>query len=204
MIFKMYQLKVIMKNCDVLETDEYYHIFNRAVGSDRLFVTESDYAEFIYKWKKYISPIAEVYSFCLMPNHFHFLAKMRSSSVVEKHLNCKKETLNKLISRRFASLFSSYAMAFNHRYTRKGKLFMLPFKRKKVNSDKYFTQMVYYIHRNPLHHGMRSDPGQWEYSSYSDLISDNPTWIHRNDVLHWFGGKKGFIEYHKYMNLMSE
>ena len=192
-----------MKNIEILQPDSYYHIYNRAVGSEKLFLADHDYGQFLQKWQYYISPIVKVYAYCLMPNHFHFLVRVNSIESVLKCLKNREESIGIGMSRRFSSFFSAYAMSFNYRYNRKGKLFMLPFKRKEVTSDSYFTQLVYYIHRNPLHHGILVDPGGWEYSSFPDLIDDNQTWIYRRDVHEWFGGKEAFINYHRYMNLLS-
>ena len=75
---------------------------------------------------------------------------------------------------------------------------MLPFRRKKIESNDYFTRLIYYIHRNPLHHGLTENPSDWPYSSYRRIIDNKPTWVHRHDVLDWFGGIEKFIEQHNY------
>ncbi|HRP60464.1 MAG TPA: transposase, partial [Vicingus sp.] len=58
---------------DLLETKCYYHIYNRANGSEKIFLNEENYLFFLQKYIEYIHPIAETYCYCLMPNHFHFL-----------------------------------------------------------------------------------------------------------------------------------
>ena len=193
-----------MNNVAILEPEGFYHIYNRAVGSEKLFLSEFDYGQFLYKWQKYISPISVVYSYCLMPNHFHFLVQIKPLREISKTLEIKEKGIGKTLSQRFSNFYNSYAKSFNMRNARKGKLFMLPFKRKHVDTDGYYTQLVYYIHRNPLHHGLLIEPGKYEYSSYGDILRDTPTFVYRNAVLSWFGGRNEFIQYHQYMNLFPD
>lgn len=56
----------------------YYHVYNRANGLENIFVEERNFDFFLDKWKLYINPIADSYAWCLMPNHFHFLVKIKS------------------------------------------------------------------------------------------------------------------------------
>ncbi len=54
---------------------------------------------------------------------------------------------------RFANFFNAYAKGFNKSYNRTGKLFEERFKKKKVGTNRYYTQMIYYIHANAQRHG---------------------------------------------------
>lgn len=71
-----------------LEAGVTYHIYNRSVGNDNLFFQEGNYSYFIEKWKEYL-PYLDVYAYCLMPNHFHFLAQAKSMEVeaLQSHIN---------------------------------------------------------------------------------------------------------------------
>ena len=57
-------------------------------------------------------------------------------------------------------------------------------------------QVVYYIHANPLHHGIVSDFTSYKYSSYKKINGTKITRLQRKEVLTWFGGLSGFIKYH--------
>ncbi len=57
-----------------------YHIYNRANGNESLFFREDNYLYFLEKYKEYISPVAETFCYCLMPNHFHFLIRIKSEN----------------------------------------------------------------------------------------------------------------------------
>ncbi len=57
---------------------KYYHIYNHANGFENIFNEERNYRFFLEKYQFYISPIADTLAYCLMPNHFHFLIKIKS------------------------------------------------------------------------------------------------------------------------------
>jgi len=61
-----------------LEIDKFYHIFNRGINSKLTFLSNENYNYFLQKVKVYLVPYFDIYAYCLMPNHFHFLLKVRS------------------------------------------------------------------------------------------------------------------------------
>ena len=75
-----------------LEEDRYYHIYNRANGSEKIFVEKDNYRYFMDKYKQHISPIADTYCYCLMPNHFHFLIRIKTENEVRKALEDKAKS----------------------------------------------------------------------------------------------------------------
>ena len=77
-----------------------------------------------------------------------------------------------------------------------GSLFMKNFKRKEVDSDKYFLQLVHYIHMNPVAARMVEKLSDWEFSSYLKLISDHTTFLQREKILELFGGRENFVQVH--------
>ena len=97
----------------------------------------------------------------------------------------------------FSNLFNAYTKAINKAYARTGNLFQRPFGRIKVTSANYFARLVHYIHFNPQKHGFVSDFRDYPYSSYSALLSSNPTKLHRDDVLVWFNGRELFETGHQ-------
>jgi putative transposase len=64
-------------NTAILEPDGIYHIYNRANGSELLFLSDDNYRYFLEKFNQYIHPVADVFCYCLMPNHFHFLVRIK-------------------------------------------------------------------------------------------------------------------------------
>jgi REP element-mobilizing transposase RayT len=62
---------------EVLEPEGTYHIYNHANGSEKIFRRTADYDYFLQQYTLYIAPIADTYCFCLMPNHFHMLVRIK-------------------------------------------------------------------------------------------------------------------------------
>lgn len=60
-----------------LKYGKLYHIFNRGNNREDLFRFQEDYQHFLRLYEKYIEPIAETYSWCLLKNHFHLLVKIK-------------------------------------------------------------------------------------------------------------------------------
>lgn len=182
---------------EMLEFGRFYHIYNRAVGSELLFKTENDYFYFLNKFDRYLIELAEVYTYCLLPNHFHFLLRIKEEyEIVETQKFGGNEFLADKINQAFSNFFNSYTKSFNKIHKRKGKLFMLPYKRILVDEDDYFLILINYIHRNPIHHGLTNNFSNWKYSSYNACISDKPTKIKRKEIISSFGGTDKFIKFH--------
>ena len=127
-----------------LQAGTYYHIYNRANGSENLFREPENYRYFLQQWNKYITPVASTIAYCLMPNHFHFLIIIKEEKELEDFFNKKlskgsqplesfiEKEFNRHISLQFSHLFNAYAQAFNKMFQRKGSLFMSNFKKKKI------------------------------------------------------------------------
>ena len=180
---------------DKLLPGETYHIYNRAIGAELLFKEEKNYPYFLEKFLSYTSGICEVYCYCLLPNHFHFLARLNLTGLKDLSGLGLKDLSG--LAQPFSNLFNCYAKSYNKMYHRKGTLFMRPFKRILVDSDAYFTQLIHYIHANPVHHGYVENMHDWKFSSYNAMLSEQPTRLLREDVIRWFGNKKEFIRVHQ-------
>jgi len=109
-----------MINALQLEHGCFYHIYNRGNNSEVIFKEEENFLYFLILLKKHISPIAEIYAYCLLNNHFHLLIKIKENENNE----IKYE-------QSFSNIFNAYAKAYNKKYNRTGKLFEERFKRKK-------------------------------------------------------------------------
>ena len=67
-----------MKNYYIkLEFGNYYHIYNRGINGEDLFLINDNFVHFFRLYEKYIDPIAETYAWVLMKNHFHFLVRLK-------------------------------------------------------------------------------------------------------------------------------
>ena len=178
----------------ILTNGKFYHIYNHAVGSENIFREPENYRYFLSQWKKYISPIADTSCYCLLPNHFHFLIRMKSKAEL---IQFGTENLDKFFSQQFSNFFNSYAKAYNKRYERLGSLFLKPFRAKEVENEDYLSRLVFYIDHNPIHHGFESKIESWRYSSYLSILSNDQTFIQSEEIINWFGSRRDFIDFHR-------
>lgn len=189
-----------------LEPNYIYHIYTHANGNENLFREDDNYFYFLNKYSEYIHPVAETFAYCLMPNHFHLMVRVREEDVVFNFIKSRKPSLqgfqtlegfSKIISRQFSHLFNGYSQAYNKKYDRRGSLFIPNFKRKLINNDAYFIRLIAYIHNNPIHHGFVKDLNDWPHSSWHSYLVNKRTKLARKEGLKWFGGKEQFVEFHK-------
>ncbi len=114
-----------------------YHYYNHANGNDNLFVNEGNYRYFLKKYAEYLFPVFDTFAYCLLPNHFHFLIRVKKE---EENPNGFEKPLgfrfNKL-SHRVGSFQNAYTKAFNKQQNRKGSLFMQSFGRKAAEDEIY-------------------------------------------------------------------
>ncbi|TAL58663.1 MAG: hypothetical protein EPN85_11015 [Bacteroidetes bacterium] len=184
-----------------LDPESIYHIYNRANGSEKIFADEGNYHFFLSRYKTYIAPIVDSYCYCLMPNHFHFLVRIKEEEQIRSFFSEQKkmsssENLANLISNQFSKFFNSYVKAFNKQQNRKGSLLMKNFKRKLIDDEKYLRKVVHYIHQNPVEAKLSPKLNSWKFSSYSDIINERSTFLARSEVISWFENKENFIYCH--------
>lgn len=184
-----------------LEEGNFYHIYNRAVGSDLLFKTADNYKYFLKKYSEYLNDYVDTYAYCLLGNHFHLLISVkgelpRPSPALTNFESLSKLDAHQIVSRQFKNLFIAYTLAFNKQQNRNGTLFQTPFKRCLVGNDIYFTQLIYYIHSNPQTHGICNNFTEYEWSSYGSLLSEKLSQLKRTEIMQWFYGKEEFVKFH--------
>ena len=63
-----------------LNPDQYYHIFNRGNGGQWIFYKDRNYPYFLEKYGDYMLSYWDTYAFCLLPNHFHLMIKVKSEA----------------------------------------------------------------------------------------------------------------------------
>ena len=183
-----------------LDFGNYYHIYNRGNNGIDVFFENGNYEYFLKLYHQYIYPIAETYAWCLMKNHFHFFVYIRNEKeVLIDSLEYSTVDKPRVIdpSKQFGHLFNAYTQAINKKHSRTGSLFEKPFERKRVTSEKYLQNLIYYIHHNPVHHGFTKTIQEYPWSSYGSIISDLPTKLSRVEVINIYGSKVNFIEHHQ-------
>jgi putative transposase len=182
-----------MKTIQPLEHSKYYHIYNRGIDSDILFKEISNFEHFLRLYDQHIEPIAETYAWCLMRSHFHFLVRIKGIDEIPTEKKIQP-------SQSFSNLFNAYTRAFNKSYKRHGTLFERPFKRKEINSDNYFKNLIIYIHNNPVNHSICEHPISYPWSSYMTCLSSQPTRLKREEVIDVFNDPDNFKYMHQRIN----
>ena len=180
---------------EVLKIGHFYHIYNRGNNKEVIFFNKENYIYFLRLFKKYIPEVAEVHSYCLLPNHFHFLIKIKD----EQELNEKyKQDVTKL-HQPFANLFNAYTKAINKEQNRTGSLFQRNFKKTLITDNTQLQNTVIYINTNSNHHGIE-DYKKYKFCSYQGLILDRPTLVNKSLIELYFDDVINFktiLEYKK-------
>lgn len=183
-----------MTNPSPLQYGCYYHVYNRGINRENIFIEEDNYRYFLKLLAKHVLPLADVYSYCLLRNHFHLLIRIKSENEIQAERVIHQD-LSKVPnpSQSFSNLFNAYAKAFNKRNNRTGSLFQRPFGRVEITKNNHLIHLVIYIHQNPEKHGLVRVYLDWEHSSYRVLVlKTGDTQLKRREVLSWFGGIRGF------------
>jgi REP element-mobilizing transposase RayT len=160
-----------------LESDCFYHIYNRGINGNKIFEEEENYMFFMNQFLKYLNRVYDVYAYCLMPNHFHFLVIIKSHNELLNFGNEQQKvpknfglhSVQNLTSKQISKLMSSYTQSYNKVYNRHGPLFESPFKRKKIDSEQYLKNVIIYIHQNPIE--IKRDFKTYKFSSYPAMLS---------------------------------
>lgn len=166
-----------------LVINHYYHVFNKGVNGQRIFIDQKHYWRMIdslwlYRYFKppyrlsYLFRLArkdkvkiedslknedklvDVLAYCLMPNHFHLLLKQ----LVENG-----------ISIFMGRLQNSYARYYNTEQSRQGPLFQSRFKAVSIESEEQFVHVSRYIHLNPFSSEIVKNLDELKRYSWSSL-----------------------------------
>ena len=156
-----------------------HHVMVRGIKRRRIVDDEQDLKEFVARLGAVARETAtSVYAWALMTNHAHILL---SSGV---------QGLSKFMRR----LLTGYAVAYNIRHRRHGHLFQNRYKSIVCDGDSYFTELVRYIHLNPLRVKLVKNINELErypYCGHGVVTGRHrATWQDRKYVLGWFGRRE--------------
>jgi putative transposase len=182
---------------DIFESGQYYHIYNRGNNKENIFIEDKNYKYFLEKMKKYLLPIADVYAYCLLKNHFHVVLRIKDKDELP-------EKLKEKVHLPFSNLFNSYAKSINTSYNRSGSLFQEHLQRNRIENEEYLKQLIVYVHLNPVKHKFSKSFETYLHSSYRSFISNKETSIDRDFILGLFGGLENFKFYHDERRLVYE
>lgn len=157
-----------------------HHVIARGIEGRKIFRTDDDREGFLERLQTVTkSDSAFVYSWALIPNHFHLA------------IRTGRNTLSSIMRR----LMTGYAVAFNKRYSRQGHLFQNRYKSIVVDEESYLLALVRYIHLNPLRAGLvrtLKELNRYPWSGHSALMGfeDRP-FQDTDEILGRFGQQLG-------------
>jgi putative transposase len=61
----------------MLLSNQIYHVYNRGNNRQPIFFNRENHLYFLRKMRTHLSPSCDFLAYCLMPNHFHFLVKIK-------------------------------------------------------------------------------------------------------------------------------
>lgn len=157
-----------------------HHVMVRGIERRRIVNDVSDRKNFVERLGRLAACTkTTIYAWALLTNHAHIL--LRSSEIG--------------LSGFMRRLLTGYAISYNRRHRRWGHLFQNRYKSIICDEDAYFTELVRYIHLNPLRAKLAKSLAQldrYRWCGHGVLMGKiQNEWQDRDYVLRWFGQKQG-------------
>lgn len=166
-----------------------HHVIIRGIERRNIFRDERDREDFLDRLARLLPETQTAcYAWVLMPNHVHLLLRTGRVSLAT-------------VMRR---LLTGYAVRFNRRHKRHGLLFQNRYKSVVCQENLYFTELVRYIHLNPLRAGIVAnlkELNRYPYCGHSALLGkSHRPWQATEDVLTVFANtvaraRKAYLAY---------
>ena len=153
-----------------------YHVIQRGVARRKIFTRKGDEAKFL----DILGDVAQryghrIHAYCLMNNHVHLAMQAGDQP----------------LGRAMQSLFGRYGQWFNRTRKRSGHLFQDRYRAILVDKDAYLSELVRYIHLNPVRVGAVGKPEAYRWSSHRHYLSDSgPEWLVTDLVLGTFSTRR--------------
>ncbi|MFH0937216.1 MAG: transposase [Candidatus Daviesbacteria bacterium] len=184
-----------------LITGEYYHIYNRGINKQKIFITSRDYQRFTQTFLYYqiqnpkpkfsrrgsslfkIDPskkIVDIICYCLMPDHFHLLVKQVQDNGISEFM------------RKFTHSYTKY---WNVKNKAQGPILQAMFKAVLVESDEQLLHLSRYIHLNPLVSSIVEDLNLYFWSSYNSYIGLDNQAVEKEEILKFFKTLKDYEQF---------
>jgi len=134
---------------------EVVHVCNRAVHRSQMFFNEFDYRQAIKTLAEALKkhPV-DLFAFCIMPNHWHFLLRGKEATSISKMLHWFSTT--QAIRWRKMNQTSGYGAVYQNR-----------FRSHLVLGEAAFLTVAQYIERNPVSANLCENAPDWAWSSAS-------------------------------------
>lgn len=134
----------------IVAEDYPHHITQRGNYSQKTFSNKEDYIAYLNWIKEYSRKFSlDIFAYCLMPNHVHFIATPRNQNSLAKTFN---------------SSHMRYSQYYNRKNNTTGHLWQGRFY-SCVLDEKHLLSAVRYIENNPVRAGLTQKAESWPWSS---------------------------------------
>ncbi|MBU3925966.1 transposase [Patescibacteria group bacterium] len=183
--------------------NEYYHILNRGVDKREIFSDYEDMARFFQSMHEFntLEPIGSIFensfrqlgdsvskdsenlvdfvSYCLNPNHFHFILRQLTDKGIEKFMH---------------RIGVGYTMYFNNKHERNGSLFQGGYKAIHINSNEYLLHLSAYVNLNNKVHQL-GDSVSKSKSSWNEYVNNYDSFCKKDIIMSQFNN---ILEYRNF------
>ncbi len=137
------------------EPNHIYHLYNRGNNKVPIFFNEENYLFLLRKVRKEWLKHCDIFCYCLMPNHFHFMLLAKPGGCENIYIKERQTDLQNL-SKTIGKTLSSYTQAINIQNNTTGNLFQKKTKAKCLTDmsiditdysvTEHLLNCFYYIH----------------------------------------------------------
>ena len=171
---------------------QFYHIYNRGVNKQNIFLDRRDYVRFlfillsfqselpVYNISRYVSTFIKHSVFNITEKIFDKITEKKIVELVSFVLmpNHFHLILHEIedggISRYMQKVLNAYAKYFNTKYKRSGHLFQGPFQAVFIETNEQLLHLSAYVHRNPRElKGWKNKEHKYPWSSFQDFCNEN-------------------------------
>lgn len=128
-----------------------YHVINRGNGRARVFHSRTDYADFLDLMQRATTRVPmRVISYCLMPNHFHFVVWPHGDGDLSRWMHW---------------LLTTHVRRYHQLRGTTGRIWQGRFKAFPIQQDRHLLTVMRYVERNPVRANLVRSATDWDWSS---------------------------------------
>jgi putative transposase len=133
-----------------------YHVLNRGNDRKTIFWRAADFDDFLRIVAKARTryPI-EVFAYCLMPNHFHFVVRPRNNDTLARWVHW---------------LLTTHARAHKRCYETAGHIWQGRFRAFPIEADAHLLTVIRYVERNAVRANLVTRAEDWRWGSLSERL----------------------------------
>ena len=133
---------------------DYYHVMMRGNNKEKIFISSAQKNFFLDCLNQLNNDgLINIVAYCIMDNHVHLVVK---ADIVDLSNYLKKVN-------------TKYAVTFNNLHKRVGHVFQGRFKSEVICDESYLTNVIRYVHTNPIRAKVTNNAKDYKWSSYNEF-----------------------------------